>query len=257
MPEPAVYAHRRGPIAEIVLNRPEVLNAENLQWIADLQGAIDTVAADEAAQLVVVRGAGRAFCSGLDLNMMAEQGMPAEFYPAQERAFCALEALDRLVIALIHGYCLGGGLQLAIACDLRIATSDAVLGLPAAREGLFPGMSVWRLPRLIGLGRALRLAISGELLDGAEAGRIGLVDHVVPAEAFPQAAEQIVERYLAVPQTAARATKRLMRRAFERDFASVYEESVPLLARCLAAPEVAAARAAWAARRAARQAGPE
>jgi enoyl-CoA hydratase/carnithine racemase len=253
MSELAVYARRTGPIAEIVLNRPGVLNAENLQWIGDLQRAIDTIAADAAAELVVVRGEGRAFCSGLDLNMLAEQGMPAEFYPAQERAFSALEALDRLVIALIHGYCLGGGLQLAIACDLRIAASDAVLGLPAAQEGLFPGMAVWRLPRLVGLGRALRLAVSGELIGADEAERIGLVDHVVPAEAFPRAALELVERYLAVPQPAARATKRLMRRAFERDFASVYDESVPLLARCLASPEVAAARAAWVARRAARQ----
>ena len=251
----SVLVRRDGPIAEIVLNRPTVLNAMNLAWVTALGEAAHAVAADETVEIVVVRGEGRVFCAGLDLTMMAQGSMPPEFYPQQEAAFAVLEGLDRLVIAQIHGYCLGGGLQLAIACDLRIASEDAVFALPASQEGLFPGMAVWRLPRLIGLGRAMRLAVSGEQVSAAEALAMGLVDHVCPAGGFAAAARAIVERYLAVPQTAARATKRLMRTAFERDYASVYADSLPLLQRCLASPEVAVARAAWAARRAARAGG--
>jgi enoyl-CoA hydratase/carnithine racemase len=251
-PSDAVLLRRDGRIAEIVLNRPAVLNAMNLAWVEALGRAAREIAADDGVDVVVVRGEGRAFCAGLDLGMMGESGMPPEFYPQQEAAFTALEGLDRLVIAQIHGYCLGGGLQLAIACDLRIASDDAVFALPAAQEGLFPGMAVWRLPRLIGLGRAMRLAVSGEQVSTAEALEMGLVDYVCPAEQFADAARAIVVRYLAVPQTAARATKHLMRTAFERDFATVYRDSLPLLQRCLASPDVAAARAAWARRRASR-----
>jgi enoyl-CoA hydratase len=251
--EAAVRVQRQGPVAEIVLNRPAVLNAMNLAWVTDLGRAVDAVAVDEDAQIVVVRGEGRAFCSGLDLTMMNEIGMPPEFYALQETAFHALENLNRLVIAQLHGYCLGGGLQLALACDLRIACEDTVLALPASQEGLFPGMAVWRLPRLVGLGRALRLAVSGEQLSAAEALQIGLVDYVLPAQSFARLARAIVDRYLAVPQAAARATKRLMRSSFERDFAAVYADSLPALQRCLDSPDVAAAREAWAQRLAARR----
>jgi enoyl-CoA hydratase len=252
--ESAVLFQREGPVAVIVLNRPAVLNAMNLAWVTDLGRAVSAVAADESAEVVVVRGAGRAFCTGLDLTMMNEIGMPPDFYALQEAAFRALEDLDRLVIAEIHGYCLGGGLQLALACDLRIVSEDAVLALPASQEGLFPGMAVWRLPRLVGLGRALRLAVSGESVDAAEALQIGLVDYVLPPEHFARMAQVIVERYLAVPQTAARATKRLMRSSFERERAAVYADSLAELERCLDSPDVAAAREAWAQRSAARRA---
>jgi enoyl-CoA hydratase len=248
----AVVVRRDGPITEIVLNRPSVLNAMNLAWVAGLGQAVGEVAADAGAEVVVVRGEGRSFCAGLDLTMMNESGMPPEFYALQEAAFSALESLDRIVIAQIHGYCLGGGLQLTLACDIRIASDDAVLALPASQEGLFPGMAVWRLPRLVGLGRALRLAVSGEQLTAAQALEIGLVDYVCPAESFPRLARAIVDRYVAVPQTAARATKQLMRSSFERDFATVYHDSLPLLERCLGSPEVAAAREAWARRQALR-----
>src|ERR671929_671512 len=215
-PEAPVLLRRDGRIAEIILNRPAALNAMNLAWVTALGRVVSEIAADEGIDIVVVRGEGRAFCAGLDLTMMAESGMPPDFYPQQEAAFAALGALDRLVIAQVHGYCLGGGLQLAIACDLRIASEDAVFALPASQEGLFPGMAVWRLPRVIGLGRAMRLAVSGEQVSAAEALAMGLVDYVCPAADFAAAARAIVERYLAVPQTAARATKRLMRTAFER-----------------------------------------
>jgi enoyl-CoA hydratase/carnithine racemase len=181
--------------------------------------------------------------------MLAAESMPDGFYARQEEAFVGLERLDRLVIAQIHGYCLGGGLQLALACDIRILAGDAMLGLPAAAEGLPPGMATWRLPRYVGLGRAMRLSVGGERVGAAEALAIGLADHVLPVAGFADAAAGLVAHYLAVPQGAARATKELVRSAFDTDFAAAHARSRALVAECLAGPDVAAARAAWAARR--------
>jgi enoyl-CoA hydratase len=138
--DPVVVVRHAGAVGEIVLSRPDKLNAMNLAWVEDMDRAVAALAGDPP-EIVVVRGEGRAFCAGLDLDMLAAEGMPPSFYPLQERAFRALEELDRIVIAQIHGWCLGGGLQLALACDIRILGGDAVLGLPAALEGLPPGMA--------------------------------------------------------------------------------------------------------------------
>ena len=248
MPDPVVVLRRLGDVAEIVLSRPEKLNAMNLAWVTDLLEVV-TAVVDDKPELVVIRGEGRAFCAGLDLDMLASESMPPDFYPRQEDAFVALENLDRLVIAQIHGYCLGGGLQLALACDIRIAGDDAVFGLPAALEGLPPGMAPWRLPRHIGLGRTLRLAISGEQIGATEALQIGLVDHVVPAVDFAEHASAVVQRYLRVPQAAARATKELARSSFDTDFATAYARSRELVQQCLESSDAAGSRADWTRRR--------
>jgi enoyl-CoA hydratase len=244
----AVQVRRKGDVAEIVLSRPEKLNAMDMAWV---NGLVDAVAEVEREKpgIVVLRGEGKAFCAGLDLDMLAARSMPDGFYALQEQAFLGLERLDRLVIAQIHGYCLGGGLQLALACDIRILSRDAVLGLPAAAEGLPPGMATWRLPRFVGLGRAMRLAVGGERLAADEALAIGLADHVLPADGFADAAAGLVAHYLAVPQGAARATKELVRSAFDTDFATAHTRSRELVEQCLAGQDVAAARAAWVARR--------
>jgi enoyl-CoA hydratase len=134
-------------------------------------------------------------------------------------------------------------------CDIRILGEDAVLGLPAALEGLPPGMAPWRLPRFVGLGRAMRLAISGDRVDAGEALALGLADHVVPTDRFAERAAAVVERYRAVPQAAARATKELARSAFDVGFDATYARSRELVERCLADPDAAGPRAAWARRR--------
>ena len=252
MDESAVLVQLDGPLARITLNRPAVLNAMNLAWVHGLAAATDAVAAERDVRVVLLRGAGRAFCAGLDLDMLAREGMPADFYESQERAFRAIELMDKIVVAALHGYCLGGGLQLAIACDIRVGSSDCRLGLPAVQEGLFPGMAPFRLPRLIGLGPARRLILSGEMIGSEEALRLGLVDHRVPAERFEEGLAEILERYLTAPRAASIASKRLMRRAFDASFDTVYEESLPLLADCQTSPEVAAAAEAWRRRRAGR-----
>jgi enoyl-CoA hydratase len=122
------------------------------------------------------------------------------------------------VISAINGYCLGGGLQLALACDLRIAAVSAQLGLPAVKEGLLPGMGVWRLPRIVGLGHAKQLIVSGEIIEARRARAIGLVDAVVADAALLEAAQGTAERYLRSPQTAVWLAKQMTNRAFDLPF---------------------------------------
>lgn len=245
----AVLLAIEGPLARITLNRPGVLNAENLAWVQGLEVAVAFVAAAPDVRVVLLRGAGRAFCAGMDRDMVAHAGMPPGFYDGQERAFAGLEALDAITIAALHGYCIGGGLQLAIACDIRVCSSDCRLSLPAVQDGVFPGMSVFRLPRLIGLGPARRLILSGEPLTPAEALRLGLIDYLLPAEAFDAGLNDLVGRYLRGPRAASIASKRLLRRVFDASFATVFAESLPLMAACLASPEMKTAGEQWLARR--------
>jgi enoyl-CoA hydratase/carnithine racemase len=242
----AVQVRCEGPVATITLNRPDVLNAIDMDWIRGLQAAVDSIAERPDVRVVVIRGRGRAFCAGLDLDMVAAEGLPGDLYERQESAFRTLELLDPITIAAIHGHCLGGGVQLAIACDLRICGSDGRLGLPAVNEGLFPALATYRLPRLIGMGPARRLILSGETVTPDEALRLGMVDYLVPADRFEEETARIVERFQVVPVTAARASKRLMRMAFE-PFERVYEAARPMVAEAAASDDLLAAREARAA----------
>jgi enoyl-CoA hydratase/carnithine racemase len=242
-----------GPLGRITLNRPEVLNAMNLEWVQALDAAVAAVGSAPDVRVVLVRGAGRAFCSGIDLDMLGTEGMPAGFLEGQERAFHRLETMDKIVVAALHGHCLGGGLQLAIACDIRVCSTDCGLGLPAILEGLFPAMATFRLPRLIGLGPARRLILSGELVTPEEALRLGVVDYLAPPERFEARLDEVLRLYLEAPHTAAVASKRLMNRVFNAEFDTVLQESLPLMADCLASPEVAAAGQVWQRRRASRR----
>jgi len=133
--------------------------------------------------------------------------------------------MEKIVIVGIHGYCLGGGLQLALACDIRVSTPNCQIGLPAIRESLIPGLSTWRLPRYVGWGRAKKLIIGGENITGAEASAIGLVDHLVPGEDFFSDLDRVADRYLKVCSTGSRMSKLLTNQAFDKgydDFLSIY-----------------------------------
>jgi enoyl-CoA hydratase/carnithine racemase len=228
--------------ASIELNRPAKLNALNVSLVAALEEAVERVAEAPDVDVVVVRGRGRAFCAGLDLDMFAAEGMPPGFYRRQERAFRRLETMDKIVIAAIHGHCVGGGVQLAAACDVRVASPDALFAIPAVEEGVFPGMAPYRLPRLVGKGRAASLILTGRRLDAEEAERIGLIDHVGDFDA-------VIDAYARAPREAAAASKRLIARSYETSFEDAFAESEALLADCLRSPGAARARALWEARR--------
>lgn len=171
-------------IAQITINRPEKLNALNARIMAELDEAFAQAEADPALRALILTGAGeKAFVAGADIRELAEM-TPLE---AQEmslrgqRIFRRLETMRKPSLAAINGYALGGGLELALSCTLRVAAENARLGLPEVRLGILPGYGgTQRLPRLVGRGRALEMLLTGEPIDAAEALRIGLVNHVVP-----------------------------------------------------------------------------
>src|SRR5207248_2216505 len=148
-----------GPLARLRLNRPEALNAANRVWVQDLIKATDNLAQSAETRVVIVSGEGRAFCSGLDVKELAQGNLNREWFATWERGVTGLANLEAITIAAIQGYCLGGGLQVALACDLRIATTDAVLSIPAVREGLVAALGPMRLARIIGIGPAKQLCL--------------------------------------------------------------------------------------------------
>ncbi len=167
-----------GEVARLTLDRPRVLNAGNRQWVADLNEAVRRLERAPEARVVVLTGAGRAFSTGVDLKELAAGEFGYADFVAWEDAMVAIERMDRLVIAGINGHCLGGGLQLTLVCDYRLASEDALLGLPAVKECLIPSLALYRLPRLIGAARAKELILLGEPISAREAERYGLVNRV-------------------------------------------------------------------------------
>jgi enoyl-CoA hydratase/carnithine racemase len=241
MPAPAVALALDGPVARITLNRPDVLNAGDPRWVAELNAVVATVAARTDLRVAVIGGAGRAFCTGVDLKALAAGAMTLPQFVAWEDAMTAIERLPLPFIAAINGHCLGGGLQLALVCDHRVAAAEAVIGLPAVKECLIPSMALYRLPRMIGAARARELILTGEPISAARAGEYGLVDRVVSGADFPRAVEESVERFLALPATSVGWSKRLLARAFDLEFDAFRREMEAGFRECLASPEHRAA----------------
>jgi enoyl-CoA hydratase/carnithine racemase len=238
---PAIRLEIEGPVARITMNRPEVLNAGDPGWVAELNDAVAQVGARADLRVAVITGAGRAFSTGVDLKSLAAGQMTLAHFVAWEDAMTAIERMPLPFIAAINGHCLGGGLQLALVCDYRLACADASIGLPAVKECLIPSMALYRLPRLIGAARARELILTGDPITAARAEQYGLVDRVVPAADFPRAVDECLERFLALPATSVRVSKRLMARAFDLEFDAFRREMEAGLRDCLASPEHRAA----------------
>lgn len=211
-----------GARARITLNRPELLNAVAMTGAREFDALIQEIERDPALRLVTITGAGRAFSTGIDLKDLAVGKIDNSYFDLWDRALRRIETMDKLVLCLIHGYALGGGLQLALAADIRVCTASAKLGLPAIKEGLIPGLGTFRLARYIGLGRAKRLIISGEMIDGREAERIGLVDHLVDEDDAMAQFERIADGYAAFNSQGCRLAKALLAECFDRDFESFF-----------------------------------
>jgi enoyl-CoA hydratase/carnithine racemase len=233
-----------GAVARLTLDRPRVLNAGNRRWVADLNEAVRRLQRTPEARVVVLTGAGRAFSTGVDLKELAAGEFRYADFVAWEDAMVAIERMDRLVIAGINGHCLGGGLQLTLVCDYRLASEDALLGLPAVKECLIPSLALYRLPRLIGAARAKELILLGEPISAREAERYGLVNRVVPAADFARALDETVERFLALPSSSVRASKHLTTRAFDSDLDAFRAAMQEQLRACLDSEEHRRAMAA-------------
>ncbi len=225
-----------GALATIRIDRPPA-NALAAPVSLELSEAAKAVAAADAVRAVIVWGGERLFAAGADIKVMVEFG-PQEIAPdvsALEQACRDLEAVPKPVIAAINGFALGGGLEVALACDLRFAAQDAKLGLTEIRLGIIPGAGgTQRLPRLIGLARARELILSGRQVDADEAFAIRLVDGVAPAGDAYAAAYQQASLFAAGPMKAYAAAKRALAAAgdgdLERGLRVEREAFVPLFA---------------------------
>jgi len=214
-----MYSERDGRVATIVLNRPSVLNCANEQWARDLNTLVDDLAVQDGLRLVVLRGAGRAFCSGIDIRALAAGEITIAFFRNWETALRKLEAMEPIVLAAVQSHCIGGGLQIALACDLRVARDDARFGVTAVKEGIIPGIGMWRIARHAGLGRAKRLSLAADIVDAATAQEWGLVDYVVDDAGFEPKIAEITDRVLSMAATSSRLTKKLTNMAFDTSFA--------------------------------------
>ena len=234
-----------GPLARLTLDRPEVLNAGDAEWVRDLNAAVARLGSARDLRVVVITGAGRAFCTGVDLGALAREEFGFADFRAWEDAMVAIEEMDILFVAGINGHALGGGLQLALVCDYRLASETALIGLPAVKEGLIPSLSLHRLPRLIGLARARELILLGEKITAREAERLNVVNRVVPAPEFPAALEATAARMLDLPLSTVRASKRLTRLAFDLPRDEFRQKMNAALEPLLDSPEYHAAMAAY------------
>ena len=222
-PQPSLLVARDGPVATLTLNRPQVLNALDRPTFERLAAAFDDLEVDPAVRAVVVTGAGeRAFCAGADvraLHGLGEAGALALMAYGQQ-VFDRIAQSPKPTVAALNGYALGGGLELAMACDIRVAADTARLGQPEITLGSIPGWGgTQRLPLLVGLGRARELILTGRLVDAAEAERIGLVSRVVPAAETVAAARDVADRLAALPPVALALAKDAVR-AVEGDLAA-------------------------------------
>jgi enoyl-CoA hydratase len=168
-------------VALVTLHRPEVRNAINLEMVEDLHRALEALARDPATRVLVLTGEGRAFASGADLREILKRRPLDALRGINSTLFLRIEEFPVPTIAAVNGYALGGGCELALACDLRIAAQSARFGQPEAGLGILPAAgATYRLPRLVGWGRARELVFTGRLVDADEALAIGLVNRVVP-----------------------------------------------------------------------------
>jgi len=247
-----MYSTIDGRVATVTLNRPHVLNCANEQWARDLITLVDDLASQDDVRVVVVRGAGRAFCSGIDITALSQGETGMTFFRNWETALRKLETLDAVVIAAIHSHCIGGGLQVALACDLRVARDDARFGITAVREGIIPGIGMWRVARHAGVGRAKRLALAADIVDAAEAKAWGLVDWVEEPASFEARIVELTDRILSTARTSTRLTKKLTNMAFETPFTEFVETYLEYQQVSMLSPEHLQAMAEHRAERASR-----
>jgi enoyl-CoA hydratase len=227
MTAPAVLYEADGRVARITLNRPEHLNAIDETMPSALRDAVEKANADDQVHVIVLAGAGRAFCAGYDLDIYAQRPGPNDYsqtmpwdpaidyqrMSANTQCFMSLWRGLKPVVCKVQGYALAGGSDIALCADIVVMGEDARIGYPPARIWGCPTTAMWVFR--VGAERAKRLLLTGDVIDGREAARIGLVSEAVPAERLDEAVETLVRRMTSVPKNQLIAQKLVINQAFD------------------------------------------
>ena len=218
-----VKLEKKGPVGIVTMDRPEALNALDKQVLEDLDAVLDQVEADPEILVAIVTGAGRSFVAGADIGQMSN------FTAVEGKAFGAygngvflkLENLTKPTIAAVNGFALGGGCELSMACDIRLASERAKFGQPEVGLGITPGFGgTQRLPRIVGISKAMELILTAKVINAAEAERIGLVSAVYPPEELMDKAMELANAICANAPIAVAESKRCIRMGMQTDIAT-------------------------------------
>jgi enoyl-CoA hydratase len=211
-----VLVEREEPIAVVLLNRPDVLNALNEEVMTELVAALAELDDDESVRCVVLGGSERAFAAGADIGEMADAGAIDMYHARRIDKWDAIRRLRTPVVAAVSGFCLGGGNELAMACDLIVASETAKFGQPETSLGIIPGAGgTQRLTRAVGKAKAMDVILSGRFLDADEAERAGLVARVVAREAWLEEAKRVAREIASKGPVAQRLAKEAVNRAYD------------------------------------------
>lgn len=226
---------RKGNIGILSINRPEALNALNSNVLKELDEAIDMIEVDEKVHILIITGEGRAFVAGADIGEMKDMNIleARRFAEKGLKVFRKIELMEKPVIAAVNGFALGGGCELSMCCDIRIASEKAKFGQPEVGLGIIAGFAgTQRLARLVGIGKAKELIFTSEMIDAKEAYEIGLVNKVVPAEKLMEVSMNMAEKITKNGQIAVRFAKTAINKGIETDLETGMSIEKDLFALC-------------------------
>ena len=235
-----ILTDQEGRIATLTINRPEALNTLTHELILNLTGEIKKWSSEPAIRIIILTGSGdQAFVGGVDVHAMMNLDPEGaeKFITDLHRCFLAIRQSEKIVIASINGFALGGGLEMVASCDLRIASNRARFGMPEVRVGIPSVIEAAYLPRLIGLGRAAELVYTGEMIDGHEAERIGLINKVVSHDQLKEATRQMAKKILLNGPTALVLQKKLLAQWMELSLSDSVEAGIRAFRECYKTPE--------------------